>query len=123
MLRRLTRWLTSPPPARPSARPPAAQAPPVGAPGLGARLGVPEPDQPRELVLYKFDACPYCARVMRVVEQLDIALAMEDTRQDPSARRALMTQTGRTTVPCLFIDGQPLFESADIIDWLEAYAS
>jgi glutathione S-transferase len=27
--------------------------------------------------------------------------------------------TGRGTVPCLFVDGAPMFESAEIVAWLE----
>ena len=30
-----------------------------------------------------------------------------------------MKQTGRNTVPCLYIDGKPMFESRDIAAWLE----
>jgi glutaredoxin len=73
-------------------------------------------------VLYKFDTCPYCVRVFRALDGLGVAVAMEDVRTDPAARRALQQATGRTTVPCLFVDGQPLFESSDIVSWLEAYA-
>lgn len=28
--------------------------------------------------------------------------------------------TGKKTVPCLFIDGDPMHESMDIINWLES---
>lgn len=86
--------------------------------------GIPAPDQTRKLVLYKFDTCPYCIRVMRKINQLGIeGIEYEDTRRDPSARQRLLQQTGRTQVPCLFIDGVPLFESLDINEWLEAYAA
>ncbi|MBW1881075.1 MAG: glutathione S-transferase domain-containing protein [Deltaproteobacteria bacterium] len=30
-----------------------------------------------------------------------------------------MERTGRTQVPCLFVDGEPMFESLDIVDWFE----
>lgn len=29
-----------------------------------------------------------------------------------------MNDTGRRTVPCLYIDNQPMFESQDIMEWL-----
>jgi len=83
----------------------------------------PSPDQPRELALYKFNACPYCARVQRVVTELGVKVELRDVRSDAKHRQTLAADTGRTTVPCLYIDGQPLFESADIVAWLRAYAA
>lgn len=83
---------------------------------------VPPPDQKRDLVLYKYDACGYCARVMRKIDQLGVQVAYRDTRKEPDAREELRQRTGRTQVPCLFIDGEPLFESSDIVAWLEEYA-
>ncbi len=78
---------------------------------------------PPELLLYKYDACPYCRRVQRRIAELGITVPIHDTRTDPAASGELYRQTGRTQVPCLFIDGEPLFESADIIEWLEQAAA
>ena len=128
-LLRRRRSSEDPPAAAPAGADPPASSPavprgpaavePEAAPAL---FGVPAPDRPRELVLYKFDTCPYCVRVFRALDALGVAVAMEDVRIDPSARWALQQATGRTTVPCLFVDGEPLFESLDIVAWLEAYA-
>ncbi len=74
------------------------------------------------LALYKYDSCPYCYRVQRVIDELELDVEMRDTMRDRSNRAALRDKTGRSTVPCLFIDGEPLFESADIVAWLRAYA-
>ena len=84
--------------------------------------GIPTPDEPRDLVLYKFDSCPYCLRVMRVVDQTKLPVELRDTRANPEAQQHLWDVTGRTQVPCLFIDGEPLFESRDISRWLRAHA-
>ena len=86
---------------------------------------VPTPDQARTLVLYKFDTCPYCIRVLRRIQQLGLQgqIELRDTRSERGRRQELQAATGRTQVPCLFVDGQPLFESADIATWLEAYAA
>ena len=35
-------------------------------------------------------------------------------------RKDLRERTGSTQVPCLFINGKPMFESMDIIAWLKA---
>jgi glutaredoxin 3 len=89
-----------------------------------APRGIPDPDAPRELVLYQYQMCGFCARVRRAMDRLGLTeqVRMEDTLRDPDARQRLVQAMGRGTVPVLFIDGVPLPESADIIDWLEAYA-
>ncbi len=74
-----------------------------------------------DLVLYKFDACPYCFRVQNWLEGREVPLSFRDVRQDPEAQDELLTRTGRTQVPCLFIDGEPLFESRAILDWLQEH--
>lgn len=76
-----------------------------------------------ELELYKFDSCPFCKRVFRVLDTLDVTVAYHDTRQDPAARQRLMALTGRTQVPCLVIDGKPMLESATIVAWLRENAA
>ena len=96
--------------------------PPRPAAALGPALGVPAPVGAPNLVLYKFDACPYCQLVMREAASLGIVLPMRDTRADPAAAADHRAATGRTQVPALYIDGKPLFESADIVEWLRVYA-
>lgn len=83
---------------------------------------VPSPDQPRTLALYKYDACPFCRRVLGEIDRLGLEVELRDVLLQPEHRRALANATGRTTVPCLFIDDVPLFESADINVWLASYA-
>lgn len=87
-------------------------------------IGVPSPQGERDLVLYKYDTCPYCRRVTRVLDALaqQVDVRQRDLFLDRDARDTLFERTGRTTVPCLFIDDEPLFESQDIIAWLRAHA-
>ena len=61
-----------------------------------------------KLELYMFDTCPYCRRVLNYIANA------ED-------RRRLIEVGGYEQVPCLFIDGKPMYESLDIIDWLKAH--
>jgi glutaredoxin len=70
------------------------------------------------LALYKYDACPYCQRVFRAIDKLEVAVEYRDVRTDVNHRQELRARTGRTSVPCLFIDDEPMFESADIVAWL-----
>lgn len=83
----------------------------------------PDPAAPHQLVLYQFAGCPYCQRVLRRLPELGLQVELRDTLHDREAAAALRAATGRSQVPCLFIDGAPMFESADIIDFLEAHAA
>ena len=72
-----------------------------------------------DLALYKYDSCPYCRRVHSAIDDLDVQVEYRDTRSDRQWRDDLLQKGGKTTVPCLFINGKPLYESADIIGWLK----
>lgn len=75
-----------------------------------------------ELILYGRPSCPYCARVDRVIKELNIEnnITRRHTGLGTEWRADLRKRTGSTQVPCLFIDGEPMFESLDIIAWLKA---
>ncbi|TNE84572.1 MAG: glutaredoxin [Deltaproteobacteria bacterium] len=70
------------------------------------------------LALYKYDSCPYCQRVFRAIDEAGVNVEYRDVQMDRDHARALRSTTGRTTVPCLFIDGEPMFESSEIAYWL-----
>jgi glutaredoxin 3 len=70
------------------------------------------------LILYKINACPYCKVVQRAIAKHNVDIELRDTKKVSHWRRDLKRRTGRTQVPCLFIDGQPMFESNDIVSWL-----
>ncbi len=71
-----------------------------------------------KLELFYYDACPFCAFVLREIEDLKILVEKRNILEDQSNLQRLMTDTGRRTVPCLYIDNKPMFESQDIVDWL-----
>lgn len=56
---------------------------------------------------------------MAVIEKHKIKVSYLDIYENTNNMQKLMMITGRKTVPCLFIDGQPMFESLDIMKWLE----
>jgi glutaredoxin 2 len=74
--------------------------------------------KPIELTLFKYDACPFCQRVMGVIDELGITVEMRDTRRDPEARRQAVQLGGRTQVPMLLVNGEPMYESSDIVHYL-----
>lgn len=72
-----------------------------------------------DLEIYKFDTCPYCQRVMRAVERLGLPVRYRDILEDESAARTLVDVGGVDQVPCLFVDGRPMYESEEIVAFLE----
>lgn len=72
-----------------------------------------------KLALYYFSSCPYCRMVLDVIERMDIDIDMHDIHLEEGARDELIRIGGKGQVPCLVIDGKPLYESGDIISWLE----
>jgi len=80
----------------------------------------PRPVQP--LILYEYDASPFCKRVRETMNILDLTV---EYRPCPGARggkfsQQMLERTGRQTLPFL-IDpntGAEMFESGDIIDYL-----
>lgn len=80
------------------------------------------------LALYHFPYCPFCVRVKNRMEQLGLNIEERDIRQERAFADELYEGGGRYTVPCLRItnpDGAVvwLYESADIIDYLDRYTS
>ena len=76
----------------------------------------------KNLIIYEYDASPFCKRVREIVNLLDLTV---EYRPCPGARQGkfseeLFKRTGRRTVPYL-IDpntGVEMFESSDIIEYM-----
>ena len=79
----------------------------------------------KKLELYFFPECPYCQIVLEALEETNLKdkVSYYNTRQDPQRREKLINDTGRSTVPCLYIDGKPMHESRDIANWLHQHAN
>ena len=72
-----------------------------------------------ELVLYYFDECPFCKKVLRFLDNKDFDVKYKNIHTESKAYDELIEVGGKSQVPCLTIDGKPLYESDDIIFWLE----
>ena len=74
-----------------------------------------------ELILYYYPTCPYCRKVTRFIDKNDLdQIELKNINQDQEAEAELIETGGKRQVPCLFIDGEPLYESDDIINWLKS---
>lgn len=73
-----------------------------------------------QLDFYYFEECPYCQRVINVINKHKIKVNWLDIHKESAHAKKLVEATGRKTVPCLFIDGKPMHESLDIMKWMES---
>ena len=80
----------------------------------------------KNLVLYQFRMCPYSVKVRRAVKRLSLNIETRDAKREPSSREELLQGGGEIKVPCLRITDEQgemrwMYESNDIIDYLEAH--
>ena len=80
------------------------------------------PKTKMKLNLYYYDSCPFCKIVLKIIKDLNLLVDFKNIHQDEKNLQKLLKDTGRKTVPCLYIDGKPLFESLDIVAWLKKNA-
>lgn len=74
-----------------------------------------------KLELFYYDQCPFCQIVLRKIKELSLKEHIIFSNVLEKSEKAIFHRqtTGRNTVPCLYIDEKPMFESADIARWLE----
>lgn len=80
-------------------------------------------ERTRNLSLYQFKTCPFCIRVRKTINKLNLKIEHLDAQHDQAHREELLKNGGKIKVPCLRIirqDGnvQWLYESGAIIKYL-----
>ena len=65
------------------------------------------------------EGCPFCNKVRKYMKDNDITVEMMDIHADPKNQKDLIKLGGIDQVPMLLIDGKPLYESDDIIQWFK----
>ena len=72
-----------------------------------------------KLLLYTRSTCPYCKKVTAYLASVNKTVPSVDIGKDPEAAKTLVKIGGKKQVPCLVINGKPLYESNEIIKWLK----
>ena len=72
------------------------------------------------MYLYVKPGCPFCARVDRFMENAGIELEQRSILEGTN-RDDLIAVGGKAQVPCLIVDGKPMYESMDIIKFLNEH--
>ncbi|WP_297281054.1 glutathione S-transferase N-terminal domain-containing protein [uncultured Anaerococcus sp.] len=72
----------------------------------------------KDYKLYVGTICPYCAKVEKFMEEENISVEVVNIEQNRDEMRKLIEEGGKRQVPCLYHDGEYLYESDDIIEFL-----
>jgi len=73
------------------------------------------------LTLYYRPTCPFCQKVLAVIDKLSLEVTLKDIGADEQAQAELLEKGGQQQVPYL-VDAKKetaMYESDDIIDYLE----
>jgi glutathione S-transferase len=75
-----------------------------------------------DLELYELEGCPYCAKVIEKLDELDLNYESHMVPRSHDERTEVQELSGQTGVPVLVdpendVDGMP--ESDDIVEYLE----
>ncbi|MFQ3284984.1 MAG: glutathione S-transferase [Natronomonas sp.] len=78
-------------------------------------------DSETAITLYRLQACPFCERVVRVLNDLEIPYRSRFVEARHSRRDAVKRLTGSRTVPAIVDDrtGVTMTESANIVRYIE----
>ncbi len=71
------------------------------------------------LVLYYSERCYFCNIVVDFIKEKNIKVDYKEIKKQDNLSYLFKT-TNRQTVPCLFIDDVPMYESKDIIEWMKS---
>lgn len=63
--------------------------------------------------------CPHCRKVENFLDENDIKIDIVNINEDRGAMMELIQKGGKRQVPCLFHDGEYMYESNDIIEFLQ----
>ncbi len=61
-----------------------------------------------EVVVYTTVMCPFCVRAKRLLDHKGVAYEEVDVSADAELRDKMVADSGRRTVPQIFIDGKPI---------------
>jgi len=78
-------------------------------------------DEPA-ITLYRLQACPYCERVVRTLDEHDLEYESRFIEPMHSDRDVVKRISGKRTVPAIVDErtGVTMSESANIVDYIEA---
>jgi glutaredoxin 3 len=75
---------------------------------------------PLSVELYYAPYCPHSQRVLDYLKGQKITVTLVDVSKSDEAKKNLGEKGGNMLVPCLFVDGKPLYDDDEIIKWIDS---
>lgn len=72
----------------------------------------------KDYKLFVGTICPYCRKVENFMEENNIEIEIVNIEEDRESMNELIEKGGKRQVPCLYHDGEYMYESDDIIKFL-----
>jgi len=69
--------------------------------------------------LFYYESCYFCRKVLNFLEKNNLSLELKNIRTSEENYQELINLNHSSQVPCLLINGEPMLESDDIIDYLK----
>ena len=85
---------------------------------LSAEQALVQNQERPKLVLYYSPTCPHSIRVLNYLKAINKTVPMKNVYASQEVKDELSRQGGKLQVPCLFINGNPLYDDEVIIQWL-----
>ena len=73
----------------------------------------------KHMLLHQFQSCPFCKKVRRKLEKLDLDYETREVPRDKSKRNTIKDLSGQLKVPVLEDGEKVIHDSSDIVDYLE----
>ena len=73
----------------------------------------------KNIKLYYSDMCPYCTGIVKHIKENNLDIELMNATKDMDLQKEIYLVGGKSQVPMLSIDGQPMYESSDIMRWIE----
>jgi len=61
-----------------------------------------------QVTIFTTMVCPFCVRAKKLLEHKGVAYEEVDVTRDAVLREKMVAESGRRTVPQIFIDGKPV---------------
>lgn len=69
-----------------------------------------------QVTIYTKPFCPYCVRAMSLLEKKGVDVTEVEAAFDPEKRQEMMTRSGRTTFPQIFIGDRHIGGCDDMME-------
>ncbi|GAB5411723.1 MAG: glutathione S-transferase N-terminal domain-containing protein [Chlamydiales bacterium] len=76
-------------------------------------------EKSEQLVLYYMPSCPYCKPVVAKIKREKLPVTLKNVSSNSAYHKELIAKGGKAQVPCLLVNGRAMYESSDIMDYLD----